>query len=351
VDIALINIIKPMAGSGDGITEYTYQLYKALKANENVELIYSLEESKRNNVTGLIRANISMRNKVLRARSKYDVYHITNQEVGFVAKSLKKKFSAPVVTTVHDISRFQAGLQRGVLQTTYNRMVRSYVKDAIFNSGFLLYDSRLTMSEVQKRFGARKNGKVVNIGIKDSVITAKDTERKENDKFSVGYVGSFAHHKNVILLLEAANIIDDERYVFNIYGSGVEERSLLEYKKAKNVKAARFMGFAPENRIVQIYDSFDTFVFPSLYEGFGLPILEAQARGLPVIVYKGGKVSEEVKRYCFEADDAAHMANIIYDLKENGYNEKLKREATAYARSFTWEKCARETLDVYKSLL
>ncbi|MEM3610337.1 MAG: glycosyltransferase, partial [Candidatus Anstonellales archaeon] len=117
--------------------------------------------------------------------------------------------------------------------------------------------------------------------------------------------------------------------------------------KNKNI---RFMGFAPEEKLIETYDSFDCFVFPSLYEGFGLPILEAQARGLPVIIYKYGKIPKEVRKYCFEAESPEHMAQIIENLKENGYNEKLKEKATAYARSFTWEKTAKETLKIYKKV-
>jgi len=92
-------------------------------------------------------------------------------------------------------------------------------------------------------------------------------------------------------------------------------------------------------------------VFPSLYEGFGQPILEAQSRGLPVIIYKYGKIPKEVRRYCFEAESPEHMAQIIENLKENGYNEKEQKKAMEYARSFTWEKTAKETLEVYKKVL
>ncbi len=349
--LALINTIKPMKGSGDGITEYTYQLYNALKKQNMVDMIYSLTESKRNNASGLVRANLNMRALMQNVQCKYDVFHITNQEVGFVSKQIKKKCVSPVVTTIHDISRFQVGLQLGMLQKTYNRMVKSYVKDAIMNSDFMLFDSQLTMSEVQKKFGAKKNGKVVNIGVRDSMIKSPMMKRPDDKKFNVGYVGSFAHHKNVMLLLQAANIVEDAGYSFNIYGSGTEYNHLLKYKEANGLKTVKFEGFAAENRIVQIFDSFDAFIFPSLYEGFGLPILEAQARGLPVIVYKKGKVSEEVRRYCFEAEDAAHMASILYDLRENGYDEKLRKKATAYARSFTWSKCAKETLKTYSRIL
>jgi len=122
-------------------------------------------------------------------------------------------------------------------------------------------------------------------------------------------------------------------------------------KEIKQNERIKFMGFAPEEKIVDIYDSFDAFVFPSLYEGFGLPILEAQARGLPVIIYKYAKIPKEVRRYCFEAESPEHMAQIIEQLKENGYDEKERKKAMEYARSFTWEKTAKMTLKVYKKVL
>jgi glycosyltransferase involved in cell wall biosynthesis len=89
-------------------------------------------------------------------------------------------------------------------------------------------------------------------------------------------------------------------------------------------------------------------VFPSYYEGFGIPIIEAQSRGLPVIIYKKGKIPKEVRKYCFEAESPEHMSQIIENLKENGYNETLQKKATEYARSFTWEKTANGTLEAYK---
>jgi glycosyltransferase involved in cell wall biosynthesis len=154
----------------------------------------------------------------------------------------------------------------------------------------------------------------------------------------------------VMLLLEAANIIDNDWYTFSVYGNGVEYERLEAYKKLNNLGSVKLMGFASEDKIVQIYDSFDAFVFPSLYEGFGLPILEAQARGLPVVIYKNGRISQEVRKYCFEAEDAAHMASIIDDLRENGYDDQRRKEAMEYARSFTWAKCADKTSKIYTKL-
>jgi len=62
------------------------------------------------------------------------------------------------------------------------------------------------------------------------------------------------------------------------------------------------------------------------------------------------KIAKEVRKYCFEAESPEHMAQIIEQLKENGYNEKERKKAMEYVRGFTWEKTARETLKVYKKI-
>ena len=80
--IALVNITKPHSGSGDGITEYTWQLYKKLQTKAQVDLIYSLESTKRNNIRGLVKTNIFFNIKIKKLASEgYDIIHITNHEL------------------------------------------------------------------------------------------------------------------------------------------------------------------------------------------------------------------------------------------------------------------------------
>jgi glycosyltransferase involved in cell wall biosynthesis len=106
--------------------------------------------------------------------------------------------------------------------------------------------------------------------------------------------------------IKAANIIKDKGIIFDIYGKkefGYKYSTIISKNKNTN-----FKGFAPENDLVNIYDSFDVFIFPSYHDGEGLPILEAQSRSLPVIIYKYGKIPKEVRKYCFEAESPDHMA-------------------------------------------
>ncbi|MHB1830550.1 MAG: glycosyltransferase [Candidatus Micrarchaeaceae archaeon] len=350
--IAMINGIRPMKGSGDGITEYAYNMYLQLRKRNSVDLVYAIERARKNDALGLLKVNSVLAGRVRQAARKgYDIFHIVNQEVGFAAKEIKRADGdARVVTTIHDMARFQSGLSRGMLQKAYNRMVRRSIEDAVNYSDFLLFDSKQTMADVRERFG-KVEGEVVNIGIEERFFGRIPIKKRKGEMFVVGYLGSFAYHKNVMMLMKAARLLRGSGIEFRIYGVGSEGRRIEEYAKDNGLGNVRLMGFAGEKEKVRIYDSFDVFVFPSMYEGFGLPILEAQARGLPVIIYKMGKIPEEVGRYCLKAEDDSHMAQMIEGIKKGEYSGAKRAKALEYARGFSWGKCAKETLKNYNIVL
>lgn len=348
--IAIVNSIRPMAGAGDGVTEYAYQMYLQLKSKNKVDLVYAIERARKNDATGLLKVNsiLSLKAKVAGMKD-YDIFHVVNQEVGFAAKSIRdSNCDNKIVTTIHDMARFESNLHGGLLQKVYNEIVKKNIQQAVENSNFLIFDSAQTMKAVKERFKV-KHAAVVNIGI-DSRFSVKIKKKNRKD-FVVGYIGSFARHKNANMIFETATHLNRSNIKFVIYGIGAEYKNLAKFAHDNNLKNLKMMGFAPEESKVQIYDGFDVFVFPSMYEGFGLPILEAQARGLPVIVNKCGKIPSEVKRYCIQADNSTDMARVIEKLRIEGYDENRRSRAMEYARSFTWEKCATNTLKIYDQIL
>ena len=327
--ILIIAISKPYKGSGAGLTEYSYQLSEHLKPilpnGSSIDFLYSLHNSKRNNIKGLLHANTSFKKMIANVpKDKYDIIHITDHEIGFAAKILKRAGNgAKIITTIHDLSRFEKGLHRGLSQKVYNKLVQGSIKDAIKYSDFILCNSSQTLNTVAERFGQIKNIKVVLHGTNDVMIKAKIPKRKVHKKFVIGYIGALMKHKNVIFLLKAAEILKSEsEYKFVIYGTGMDKNRLLRFKQDNGLDNVDLNGYLKEDEKLKAYDSFDAFAFPSLYEGLGYPILEAQSRGLPVIIYKYGKIPKEVRKYCFEAGSPEHMAQIIENIKENGYNEK-----------------------------
>ncbi len=357
MQICIISTYLPSNGSGLGLTEYTYQLENHIKPllskKDSIENLYAISESKRNNIAGLIYTNTGFKNKLKKIKkNEYDIIHITDPEIGFAAKILKKmKNKAKIITTIHDLTRFEKNLHKGFTQKIYNKLVQGSISDAIKYSDFIICNSSQTKDTVKYRFKKRNKIKTILLGIDDSIINNKKNKLRNKKEFVIGYIGALMKHKNVMFILKAAEELKNNNYYkFKIYGTGVDKQFLDNYKNIKKLNNVIFNGYVLEIDKSKIYDSFDTFVFPSLYEGFGLPIIEAQARGLPVIIYKYGRIPKEVRKYCFEAESHEHMAKIIENLKENGYNEKQRKMATEYARSFTWKKCAKETLEVYKKI-
>ena len=354
INLMILSAVKPYQGSGDGMTEYAYRLEKLLpKQGVSVSSRYALPEAKKDDIPGVIYTQTIFRMKIASiAKENRDIIHILNQEIGFAARILKGRFRGSTISTINDLSRFDPTTHTGVMQNLYNELVKKNTIEAVENSDFLVFISSIVKKDAEKHFGKVSNCVVINDGVSAEFISKKKAQKKPSSKFRVGYIGSFAHHKNVMFIAKTANkIMQEKNITFNIYGKGLEAEVIKDYIGTHKLSNTKICGFAPESEKIKTYDSFDAFIFPSFHEGFGLPILEAQSRGLPVIIYKKAHISEEVRKYCIEAEDPEHAAQIIRDLKENGYNEQESRKATEYARSFTWERTAMETLGIYKKML
>ena len=336
--------------SGEGQKRYAFQIYENIRKQtknkdyKNIKII-KFESSKRIGILPSFFLENSFKNF-----NSFDLLHLLGQ-LPFINIFNNK---CKIAVTAHDF--------RPLLDPVWDEEIGKSINDKVYKifailgsklalkADFLLSNSTQTKKEAIRLGYPKENIYVVNLGIEKRFINSENKlglTNKEN--FRAGYLGSFMKHKNLRFIFQASKSITDDKILFNIYGNeNTDQEKLLQH--LSEFPKIKFMGFAPEEKIVEIYDSFDVFVFPSLYEGFGLPILEAQARGLPVIIYKYGKIPKEVRKYCFEAESPEHMAQIIEELKENGYNEKERKKAMEYARSFTWERTARETLEIYRKL-
>ncbi|MBI2845245.1 MAG: glycosyltransferase family 4 protein [Chloroflexi bacterium] len=114
-----------------------------------------------------------------------------------------------------------------------------------------------------------------------------------------------------------------------------------------------FPGYIPSAELPLWYRAADLFVYPSLYEGFGLPPLEAMASGSPVIVSRSSSLPEVVGEAGISVDSqnsgelAMAMARV---LKDRDLREEMQAKGKEQARKFSWERTARETLAVYESI-
>ena len=109
------------------------------------------------------------------------------------------------------------------------------------------------------------------------------------------------------------------------------------------------MGRIEDSELVQIYNMAELFVYPSIFEGFGLPVVEAMQCGLPVLASNTSSIPEIVdnKKLLFNPADEHDIASrIIKLLSDKPLREELSRKSIKNSARFNWEKTARKTLEI-----
>ncbi len=196
---------------------------------------------------------------------------------------------------------------------------------------------------------------VVNYGISQIFRPLKRETQEAN---TIGYVGPLGRRKALDYLLRAVHLLkkrlETRELRLVICGSkNLEYPSLLRLASALNIdEEVEFRGFVAGERLVRAYSSFDVYVQPSEWEGFGMPILEAQRCGVPVIIRKDAHIPTEVSKCCLEASSEEDMANKIYELLTNeDHRQTMIEEGLEYSQQFTWTRAVQQTLTVYEKAL
>lgn len=164
-------------------------------------------------------------------------------------------------------------------------------------------------------------------------------------------------HKNLARLLEAFALIAAERRPILVLAghSTLHEQDLREHAARLGLAGdTRFLGWVSDEELEGLYAEATCFVFPSLYEGFGLPVLEAMARGVAVACSNRGALVEVVDdaAVTFDPEQPSAIAEAIERLLSDGaVRERLSRAGRANAARFTWEETAKRTLQTYDTAL
>ncbi len=334
---------------GNGVQTYNYQIWNNLRRIikhpdhiEKVELGYGSMPITRKTTFTIA--------QVFQDFSKYDIVHMPSPIM------FNPRGKNSTATTLHELFLLEKDnplLKREdsgpTIQNPLDSFIGKSIRRQVMESDYLLPNSSQTFSEAASLGYPKDRMFTINHAIDDK-FSKSNRKHSKHSRFTVGYLGAMHTRKNVQFAVKAFKSFKAKAARFDVWGKIRPEYGHLLQMASADLRI-KFMGFAPEERKVDIYSSFDVFLFPSLYEGFGVEILEAQAMGIPVIICKEAKIPDEVRKYCFEAEDEAHMAQIIDDLKERGYDDRVRKKATEYARGFTWDKCAKETLNAYREIM
>lgn len=265
--------------------------------------------------------------------------------------------SCPIVVTLHDLVllRFPDLMNKAMLM--YYRIM---VGRAIRQARMVLCDSLFIRGEVRAVFQvtADKLG-VVPIGISASFSPASAAD-KERFARSQGlsnyllYVGTWKPWKNVERLLDAFDMVRQSGYTGRLVLAGKAARYQLDLTERIQQLAPHVMllGAVSENDLPALYSAADVLVMPSLYEGFGLPVLEAMACGTPVIVSQAGPLPEvagEAGMY-FDPLDVSSMAQAILSVvRQPQLRATLIQRGLAQAQSFSIARMGQSLYESYRA--
>lgn len=175
------------------------------------------------------------------------------------------------------------------------------------------------------------------------------------------YVGDATWNKNLVRLFKSLKNLGYPTYII---GKALNEENVSDNPWNKELLKAQdiikessnihTLGFIPDEDLPVIYSAARVFAFPSLYEGFGLPVIEAMACGTPVVTTRNGSLQEVAGEAALFVDgnsenDIGKGIRSIYD--NDDLYKKYSELGIQNAKKFSWEKTAEQTLDVYEQVL
>lgn len=172
-------------------------------------------------------------------------------------------------------------------------------------------------------------------------------------------VGNLQPRKNLATLLEAYGVAKAEGRISHqlviVGGQGWQGARVLEQVKAQGLEGEVVLtGYVPTEDLPSLYSGADLFVYPSLYEGFGLPPLEAMACGTPVVASNAASLPEVLgdSAWLVDPHDVRELAStILRILGDSALARRFSGLGLAHARRFSWDRTASQTVEVYREAL
>jgi glycosyltransferase involved in cell wall biosynthesis len=272
------------------------------------------------------------------------------------------------VVTVHDMldHMYRGRTGSSLKRTVHFQMTRRILKRAarIFAvSGF-------TKSEVQNLFGIDpRRIEVIYNAIDQRFLSGHATDADRQflaERYQVTtpfllYAGRISPHKNIVRIIEAFAALKTELSKHDLYsdlkliiiGDELSKHPDLRRTVVRGgvQNDVRFMGFVPIEVLRIFYDAAKVFVFPSLYEGFGLPPLEAMAHGTPVLTSNTSSIPEVVGNAAVlvNPENVFEMMRALQRvLLDSGLREKMRQRGYEQVKKFSWDRSAAEVLAGYE---
>ncbi len=260
---------------------------------------------------------------------------------------LIKRPGLKTVVTVHDLGSEYLPQMHQFKQRLYLSFMQRYQLNSATR---IIAVSKVTKNDLVEKIGI--DPKKIEV-IYEGYDKEKFKYQKSNSKYGKYFlfVGTVQPRKNLERIIKALAKLNDKLLIVGSRGWLSDEIYKLP-KKLGIEDSVKFLGYVPDEKLPALYSGAAALVFPSLFEGFGLPILEAQACGCPVITSNISSMPEVAGKGAilvnpYSVDD---IVKGMERVAREGERVKLIKRGFENVKRFSWEKCARETLKVLENV-
>jgi glycosyltransferase involved in cell wall biosynthesis len=349
-----------------GIGTYTFQLIENIKTEVDITLIKHPQGDDVPECSSLISSfppgnfshilwsqGLSLKKKQLRS---FDIIHNPAQYP--VSPSIKSKY----VITIHDLIPI---LYPEYVGSIYSLQAKYFYPLAIKHASKIITDSNHTKNDIIRLYNVPENKiEVIYPGVSNHFKPASREEKnKVLQKYNLIYpfilfVGAIEPKKNIDLLIKAFYICQKKNMNLHLVIAGKKAwkyETIFNLIDTLNIHCKiHILNFVPYEDLPALYSSAEVFVFPSRYEGFGLPPLEAMQCGVPVITSNVSSLPEIVGEggIMVSPDNYEMLAEAILKVTSDTH---VRSQASIYslsrAKLFSWKETGEKTIKVYNSVL
>lgn len=357
-------------GVVDGIGQYSYYLSNAIERVPCCELLYASHVASANQGGSVIDVDLGgfkkqVANSVL-TKAKFDeswlparkpvLFHATDHYI-------PRYENIPVVATIHDVIPFDFPHWFSFQQRSFHAVLKRTMEWPVH---FITVSNYSKNRILQQLDVPECNVSVVQNGLDPKWRHRHSSERVQAvlqkyrlERPYILFVGTIQKRKNLSLLLKAAEMLPqylrESHEIVVVGGIGKQDQnSVRQLFSAIDAKQIKWLEYRVDSELVILMQAARCFVFPSLAEGFGLPVVEAFAAGTPVLASNATSIPEVAGNAAilFHPQKSEELAAKLADvLSFERLRSDLAAKGLKRSQDFSWEKSAAETVLVYKSVI
>jgi alpha-1,3-rhamnosyl/mannosyltransferase len=360
-----------------GIGRYTCELAKQLVQHADIERVQFMRGVRLVDSLPAISSVSStmngVRSRLLKSRLAVSLYQLTvprmkkrtlrgfEDHVFHGPNFYLPSFNGSSLATLHDLSPF---LWADCHPPERVRYMRSEIEHSLRRASMLITDSEFTRQEVAAYFGwPIEKIRAVPLASEGGFYPrSPELLQRLLYKYALvdgGYslfLGTIEPRKNLKVLLDAYESLPvslRKRWPLILAGYSGWHSEAIFSRIDEGLRSGwvRYLGYLPPDDLPLLMAGARLFVFPSLYEGFGLPVLEAMASGIPVVCSNSSSLPEVAgdAALMFDPADVNALGQLILKgLEDENWRASARKLGIARAAQFSWSRCARETVDAYR---